>query len=214
MKREYLLIMIAAAMMLPGISCPAEQLRGRSARQMEFREFIDMMKDREGFEVTVEGAPRKSFFTGKTYVHYETVAYFGQDDSKSSRRILYHTEDGFTVRYNNIAVAADFHLIRTSLSPSFEKTYTKNTTDATGSEAEKSIRAMLDEEKVPVVLIAEFGLEAGKKYYARVKTESYHLPPREPDGKPQRKENRVLLISGRQLPNTIELTPLYQSWSY
>lgn len=206
--------MIATMMVLPGTGRPAEHLRGRSARQMEFPEFIDMMKDNACFEVTVEGAPRKSFFTGKTYIHYETVAYFGQEDITSTRRMLYHTEDGFTVRHKNIAVATDFRRIRTSISPSFKKTYTRSTINAAGSETEQAIQAMLDEEKVTALMIAEFGLEAGKKYYARVKTESYHLPPREPDGKPRRKENRVLLISDRQLPDNRELTPLYQSWSY
>lgn len=214
MKNAYLLVMMTAAAMLLGAACPAEPLRGRSIRLMEPHEFIDLMKDSGGFEVTVDGTPQKSFFTGKTYVHYETVAYFGEDDIKSTRRILYHTEKGFTVRHRNTVMAVDFRRIRTSIAPSFEKTYTKSGNYAPGSEAEKSILAMLDQEKVPAVMIAEFGLEAGKKYYARVKTESYHLPPREPDGRPQKKENRVLVISSSQLPNDIELTPLYQSWSY
>ncbi len=214
MKQAFLLIMIAAAIVLLGAACPAEPLRGRDVRQMEFREFLDMMKDEASFEVTVEGTSRKSFFTGKSYINYEAVAYFGLDDIRSTRRMMYHTEESFTVRHKNMVVEADFRRIRTALVPSFEKTYNRGGINAPRSEAEKSILAMLDEEKVPAVMIAEFGLEAGKKYYARVKTESYHLPPREPGGKPQRKENRVLLISGSPLPNNTELTPLYQSWSY
>jgi hypothetical protein len=113
-----------------------------------------------------------------------------------------------------MAVTADFRRIRTCLTPSYEQTYTKAGMKVPLSKADKSILSILDEEQVPAVMIAEFGLEAGKIYYARVKTESYHLPPRGPAGKPQRRENRVLLISGRPLPNDIGLTPLYQDWSY
>jgi hypothetical protein len=214
MKILSLLIMAGAAVVLIGVSLPAELPRGKSLRQMECNEFIERMKDSTGFEVTVEGAQQKSFFTGKNYVHYETVAYFGQDNIRSTLRILYHTEGSFTVRHGKMAVAVDFSRVRTCLAPSFEKTFTKDTINAPGSEAEKSIMALLEEETAPAVIIAEFGLEVGKKYFARVKTERYHLPPREPGGKPQKRENRVLLLSGSPLPNDIELTPLYRSWSY
>lgn len=214
MKKPYLFMMMAAAAVLLAVALPAGQLKGRRVRQMEFRDFIERMKESAGFELTVDGAKQKSFFTGKTYVHYETVAFFGQEDIRSARRILYHAEKDFTLRHGDMAVTADFRRIRTCLAPSQERTYTKVGLKAPASEAEKAILAILDEEQAPAVMISEFGLEAGKKYYGRVKTESYHLPPDGPGGKPRRRENRVLLISNRPLPNDIKLTPLYQDWSY
>jgi hypothetical protein len=214
MKKPYLFILIVAAAALLAVARPAGPLQGRCVKQMEFRDFIERMKKSAGFELTIEGAPQKSFFTGKTYLYYETIAFFGQEDIRSTRRILYHTEKDFTLRHGDVAVTADFRLIRTCLAPSQERTYTKDGLKTPGSAAEKAILAILDEEQVPAVMISEFGLEAGKKYYARVKTESYHLPPDKPGGKSQRRENRVLLISNRPLPNDIKLTPLYQDWSY
>jgi hypothetical protein len=181
---------------------------------MEFRDFIERMKESDGFEVTVEGAPQKSFFTGRSYALYETVAFFGREDIRSTHRILYHTEQELTLRHGDMAVTVDFRSVRTGLAPSYEQTYTKAGMKTPGTEAEKAIRSMLDEEQVPAVMIAEFGLEAGRVYYARVRTESYHLPPVGVSGRPQRRENRVLLISNRPLPNDLPLTPLYRDWRY
>jgi hypothetical protein len=212
MKKQYLCVVIAAALL--SVACPASPVQRRNVQKMEFRDFLDRMSARAGFEVTIEGAPQTSFFTGKSYVHYETVAYFGQEDIRSTWRNLYHTEHDFTLRHGDTAVTLDFRRMRTSLAPADEKTYTKEMLGAPKSDAEKSILAMLDEEGVPAVMIAEFGLVAGKKYYARVRTESYHLPPEGPGGRPKRKENRVLLVSDRPLTGDVRLTPLYRNWSY
>jgi len=214
MKRPLLLVLGASLIALIAVGKPAEPVRRRNVRQMEYRDFIEQMKGSEGFEVTAEGAPQQSFFTGKSYVHYETVAFIGKEDIRSVRRNLYHTEQEFTLRHGDTAVTVDFRGIRTGLAPSFEKTYAKAGVKAPASESEKAILAMCDEERVPAVMIVEFGLEAGKTYYARVRTETYHLPPAGPGGRPQRKENKVLLISSRPLPNDIPLTPLYRDWSY
>jgi hypothetical protein len=186
----------------------------RRIQKMEFQDFVAQMKGIESFDIAIEGKRAASYYTGKKYVHYETVAFFGADDIKATRRILYHTEEDITVRYKNITVTAGYRRIRTSLAPTFEKTYTRDDLVSPGTDGEKALLGILEEEKVPAVLLSEFGLEPGKKYYGHIKTESYHLPPRGPGAKPERRENRVLVISDRPLPNDTGLTPLYQGWSY
>ncbi len=195
----------------PDQALPAEKA---AVRQMDFNEFTGKVKGRDSFEITVQGRVRESYFTGKKYVHFETVAYFGRDDIRSTYQILYHTQEDFTVMHGTMAVAVRYSQVRTCLSPSLERKFTKEDLADHRSEKEKSLRSILDNGEAAELLLVEYGLEAGKKYYGSLKTESYHLPPRERGGKPERREKTVLVISDRAFPNDIEVTPVYKGWSY
>lgn len=186
----------------------------KAVTKMDFHEFAEKVKGKESFAITVAGASRESFFTGAAYVHYETVAFIGKEDMTSAFQILYHTQEDFSVIYNNAAVAVRYSQIRTCLNPSFKKRYARESLAAPRSEIEKSLRSILDAEDVPALLLVEYGLQTGKRYFGRLKNESYHLPPQEQGGKPQRREKTVLLISDRAFPNDCDLTPLYKGWSY
>ncbi len=188
--------------------------KNEAVKNVDFHEFAEKVKGKGSFELTVGGAARKSFFTGKTYIHYETIAFYGRDDIKSTYQILYHTQEDFTIRYGSVAVELRYSQVRTCLSPSFERKYKKDELAEPQSDREKSLRSILENEEAEALLLVEYGLEAGKKYYGRLTTESYHLPPRERGGKPERRQKTVLVISDRAFPNDCELTPLYKGWSY
>ena len=205
------IILCAALTLQPDPAFPA---KNKAVKKMDFHEFAEHMKGEGSFELTVVGADHQSFFTGRSYIHYETVAYFGKDDIKSTYQILYHTQEEFTVRHGAMAVDLRYSQVRTCLNPSFERKYKKDELAEPQSDKEKSLRSILDNEKTEALLMVEYGLEAGKKYHGRLKTESYHLPPRERRGKPERREKTVLVISDRAFPNDCELTPLYKGWSY
>jgi hypothetical protein len=197
--------------MLPNPAFPA---KNEAARTMDFHEFTKQVRGRESFPMTVRGTTRVSFFTGKRYVHYETVAYIGGEDIRSTHQILYHTDDDFTIIFGTAAVTVRYSQVRTCLKPSLERRYTKEDLADPVSEKEKSLRSIIDDHHVPALLLVEYGLGEGVTYYGRLKTESYHLPPREPGGKPERREKTVLMVSDRPFPNECELTPLYKGWSY
>ncbi len=204
-------LLCAALTALPHRAFTAKK---QAVRTMDFHEFAKQAHGKDSFILAVRGTPRESFFTGKQYIHYETVAYIGGDDMRSTHQILYHTDGDFTV----VVGAADVHVrysqVRTCLRPSFEREYTKEDLADPRSEKDKTLRSIIDERHLPALLLVEYGLGQGVSYYGRIKREHYHLPPREPGGKPERREKTVLLISDRPFPDDCELTPLYQGWSY
>ncbi|HOT46206.1 MAG TPA: hypothetical protein PLM53_15955 [Spirochaetota bacterium] len=193
---------------------PALPAKNRTVKQMDFHEFTRQVKGTDPFELTVAGAEHVSFFTGRSYVHYEAVAFCGRDDIRSTYRILFHTADDFTIMYGPYAVDCRYSQVRTCIAPSVERNYRKDELSNPESDRQKSLRSILDDGEGERLLLVEYGLEAGRKYYGRVKTESHHLPPREQGGKPERGEKSVLVISDRPFPNDCELTPLYKGWSY
>ncbi len=195
----------------PDMAYPA---RNKEVKKMEFQKFAEKMKDKDSFELTVAGTAHQSFFTGKTYLHYETVAFSGRDDIRSTHQILYHTQADFTVLHGAVAVPLQYSQVRTCLGPSFERKYRKEELADPKSEKDKSLSRILNDGDAEALLLVEYGLEAGKKYHGRIKTESYHLPPRERDGMPERRNKTVIVISDRAFPNDCELTPLYKGWSY
>jgi len=205
------LVICAGVALRPDQAFPAKK---RTETKMDFQEFTRQVKGKDTFDLTVAGAEHKSFFTGRSYVYYETVAFYGRDDIRSTYQILFHTEDGFSVRCGSGDVDLHYSQVRTCLAPSVERTYRKDELSKTGSEREKSLRSILDGGEGENLLLVEYGLEAGRKYHGRIKTEGYHLPPRERGGKPERRQKTLLIISDRPFPNDCELTPLYKGWSY
>lgn len=182
-------------------------------KTMEFNDFIKLVKG-DDFKITVDGAAKKSFFTGRDYVHYETVVFSGDDDIRSRHRILYHTEEDFMIIHGENRTPVRYSQVRTCLAPAHDKKYGRRDLKSPGTDVEKSLASLMDEFSVDTIELAEYGLKKGVSYYARVKTESYHLPPRERGGRPERRENSVLVISDRPFPNDVEITPLYQGWRY
>jgi len=204
-------LLCAALTALPHRVFPAKK---QAVRTMDFHEFAKQENGKDSFTLALRGTSRVSFFSGKQYIHYETVAYIGGDDIRSTHQILYHTDGDFTVVVGASAVRVRYSQIRTCLHPSFERGYTKEDLDDPRSEKEKTLRSIIDDHHLPALLLVEYGLREGVSYYGRLKREHYHLPPREPGGKPERREKTVLLISDRPFPDYCELTPLYQGWSY
>lgn len=208
--------MMAAAVFCALAMLPAHDAAAmkKVAKTMEYSDFIKQMQGSNGFTITIDGTRHTSYFTEKNYIHFETIIFFGREDIKSTHRILYHTEDDLIIAHNDIQVTVRYGQIRTYLSPSVEKKYTKKELASAVNEREKRMFSILEEENRDAILLVEYGLEPGTTYYARLKTESYHLPPEERGGRPKRRENTVVVISDKPFPNTIEITPLYKGWRY
>ncbi len=213
--RRNAFIFLAIAVVLTGVPDPfyAMMAKRGEERKMDFQEFSSREKDAGDFIITVDGDLQESHFTGKRYVHYETIVFTGATDATPEWRILYHTEGDITIRLGKESVTVGYRNMRTSLSPSWERTYSADELRQSVSGIEKSLASMLDEGKPEPLTLREYGLEPGKRYHARIKTESYYLPPG-PEGEPKQKKNRVLVISDRPLAEGTELTPLYRGWSY
>lgn len=177
---------------------------------MEFNEFARHEMNVGDFTFTVEGGLLESPYTGKRYVHYETVAFTAEG---GEWRILGHSEGKITIRRGDDAVSIGYRSLRTRLTPSFEHTYSASELRHARTETERALASVFEGDQVESLTMREYGLEAGKHYHGRIKTETYYLPP-EPGGDPRKRENRVLVVSDRPLGENIELTPLYRGWSY
>jgi hypothetical protein len=204
--------MIAAFMALAALPGPFYAMMAKKGeeKRMEFHEFARREINAGEFIFTVEGEPRKSPFTGKKYAHYETVAFTAEG---GEWRILEHTEGEITIRRGNDVVSIGYRSVRTRLTPSFERTYSASELRHARSETERALASVFEEDHIEALTLREYGLEAGKRYHGRIRTETYYLPP-EPGGEPRKRENRVLVVSDRPLSENIELTPLYRGWSY
>jgi hypothetical protein len=178
---------------------------------MDFSEFTAQLKDKGIFKVTFSGKDRKSFFTDQDHLHYETIACYGSNHT--SCQILYYTESELTVRHGNFQSIVRYQRFRTRLDPSFKDIYRKGDLVSPASEKEKAIAKLLDEEGTEELLLLEYGLDKNITYNARIREESYLLPP-EKKGKPQRRYNLVLEIFDSANPEDRELTPLYKNWTY
>ena len=188
--------------------------RSRRSEIMDINDFIAQMKDIKDFIIRVDGTSHESYFTLKKYVHYETIAFYGQNKIHSTHQVLYNTENDFYILHKDLKIKISYRKIRTHLSPSIEKKYSIDELKSADNDKEKSFLKILKENDSNKLLIAEYGLNKKKNYHARFKTETYHLPPRRPGGKPKKKENTILMISDQPFPNKIELTPIYKGWSY
>ncbi len=211
MRRKAFMIAALMALAAPPGPFYAMMAKRGEVRRMEFHEFARRAMDAGEFTLTVVGGePRKSPFTGKKYVHYEIVAFTAEG---GEWRILEHTEGEMTFRRGDDSVSIGYRSMRTRLTPSFERTYSASELRHARSETERALASVFEEDRAEAVTLREYGLEAGKRYHGRIKTETYYLPP-EPGGEPRKRENRVLVVSDRPLGENIELTPLYRGWSY
>lgn len=172
---------------------------GGKMKEMNFYEFREYLKS-EGVEECVvffDGKETAAAVTGHRYVFLQVVTYCGESDVMSSYR-TWNSEDEFIMVYKNF---------RIKLSPSSVRTFTEKT----GSFEQK------ESDDGRVLPSLEFGLVKNKKYFVKISSEEYHLPPDRESGKPQKRTNYVLWISSRPFKEgkpQVELTPIYRHWSY
>jgi len=172
---------------------------GGKVKDLNFNEFRDYINTEgiEGFEAAFDGIESAAPVTGNRYIFIQIVTYCGADDIMSSFR-KWNSDDDFVLIYKNV---------RVTLSPVKVRTFIEKTGSFQSS-------GDGDGRLLPSV---EYGLVKGKKYFIRISSEGYHLPPDREDGKPRRRINHVLWISSRPYKDgkpQIELTPMYKGWSY
>jgi len=211
MNKKYVLKTAACAFI--AIASAAASGSGKGGKNMTLHELREAVDGAGSIVVTFEGDESSSYFSGRKYLHYESVAFFGDPQITSTHSILYHTDSELVIVCGAHRVAETYRRIRTRLRPSFEKEYLPGS-EGPGMEPDGAVRSIFAMEGVKKVVLKEFGLIKGKEYFARFKTESYHLPPGGQGKKPQRRENLVLEVSDTRMPDDTELTPLYRGWSY
>jgi hypothetical protein len=172
---------------------------GGKMKDMSFDEFRDYLKHEaiDEFEAVSDGKESPAPVTGNKYVYIQIVTYCGGDDVMSSYR-TWNSDDVFFMVYNNIRIKLNRNNVRTFI-------------EETGSFSGKDI------ESGRMLPSIEYGLVKNKKYYAKVSSEEYHLPPDRESGEPKKRTNHVLWISNKPFKNgkpQVELTPLYKGWSY
>ena len=196
MKNSALNMRIVIALSLISISITGS---GGKMKEMTFGEFREYM-EREGIteiEVAFNGNETVAPVTGHKYVFLQIVTYCGEKDIMSSYR-TWNSSDEFIMVYQNF---------RVTLEPSEVRTFIEET----GSFKEKNT----DDGRILPSL--EYGLIKNKKYYIRLSSEEYHLPPDRESGKPQHRTSHVLWISSKAYKQgmpQVELTPMYKGWSY
>lgn len=162
----------------------------------EFREYM-AVEGIEECEVIFDGTETAAAVTGHKYVFLQMVTWCGENDVMSSYR-TWNSEDEFFMVYENITVA---------LRPSSVRTFIEKT----GSFKQK------DSDDGRMLPSVEFGLIKNKKYFVKISSEEYHLPPDRESGKPRKRTSHVLWISSRPYKEgkpQVELTPMYRNWSY
>ena len=167
-------------------------------------------------EISIAGTELISPFSKNKYAYSEIVLYFGDADNiKSSYRILYHSDEGIVVNYKNKNYKLPLYKLRLHLDPVSETRikYSDLQKKTNLNEFEKVLIKEFKQNDVNEILVSEFGLFIGRKYFAKVSEESYFLPP-EHGEEPAEKFNDVLLISNQDFSNKIERTPRYSRWMY
>ena len=160
---------------------------------------------------------RVSPLSGKTYAHYELVAFTGPPEQPEFSWIhLEHPEADLTFSHTKSKVRGRLgcRRTRTLLAP----TWSQRVAPGDGNyPADLNLEREAGENDS--VLLVEYGLAPDTDYFARVATESYMLRPELPGEPPRKREKKVLQLSDAPIvanrdSRASPLTPLYRGWSY
>lgn len=173
-------------------------------------EFLQAFAGRDGFEVEVDGDQQS--FLGKARCAYWEWIYGTRVDGKlASWSIAYASEAPLQLLAGGKRTSMPRNRVRVYAAPSWEKEL-----EPGDQSAPEVVQRAMAAEKTPIY-VAEFRLEAGKRYHALVHRDAYHLPPQGP-GKPPRSASRtVLRLSDKPFEDgkpASEITPAYKGWTY
>jgi hypothetical protein len=163
-------------------------------------------------DVTVEGPGEPSYPSNTPCAYFEwAYGAVNAEGRWSEYSVGYQHKAPVTLRTPHGTVTVEVTRLRTHLRPLWQRTFTP----AQASEAPEAVRA--DVAQSPDGLtVAEYGLVVGRVYRARVHVESFHLPPRGPEGRPGKGNKTLLLVSDGPLTPApqVPVTPAYQGWSF
>jgi hypothetical protein len=174
---------------------------------------LDALATAGSFTVRVDGPSRQSPWSGRACVYFEwSYAETAKGGAVTTRWRGYQSDAPFTVKTPGGDVEVSRAQVRTHLAPSYTRTFTRRDAD----QAPEPVAARIKEEGKPLT-VEEYCLSPGRDYHARVRVETYHLPPPDQDSPPAEGRNTVLLLAdkpfkGDQPPRP--LTPGYQGWTY
>jgi hypothetical protein len=173
---------------------------------------LDTLDANGSFEVKLQGEKLDTFLSKKKCVYFEWSYGVREGTQWQTRWTGYHSEAPVVVLTPKGKLTLRMNQLRTYLGPSFEKTWTQK--DSSG--APEVVKEKLAEEKA--ITAAEYCLEEGRTYYARLHVDTYRKPPLPGGKKPSEGRNTVLWLSDEPFaedgkPKAL-LTPTYQGWSY
>jgi len=173
---------------------------------------LESLEQAGTLEVKLQGEKLETFLSKKACVYFEWTYGVKVKDQWQTRWTGFHSEASLVVQTPKGQLTLRTNQLRPYLAPSFEKTWTRKDK----ASAPEVVKEKLAEEKA--ITAAEYCLEAGRTYYARVHVDTYRKPPRPGEGKPSEGKNPVLWISDQPFgedgkPKAL-LTPAYQGWSY
>ncbi|MCB1320027.1 MAG: hypothetical protein KDK34_07230 [Leptospiraceae bacterium] len=173
-------------------------------------DLIELLETDVEVRIRVLEPREKSPYTGRVLSYLEAVAFTGQGDLiRSQHTVLFNSETDIQIQYHNDRYNLSWRKMRVMVLPHFEKEIDRDTQNL--STALEQLQIELRNRRF---IFAEYGLEAGKEYYARLHNETYHLPPEGPDEPPRRRTNTTLQISDRSFAEEPQMTPMYRTWTY
>lgn len=188
-------------------------INAENNRMLNKHDFFKYIKEKDlensVIEITVKGEEKESFRSKNKYVYFEDVVYFGKNDIKSEFYNPWIVKDHFILIFNDVKIRVNFRDIRTFLSESYKKTYLKHKRMT----APEDIKEFL-KNKAKKVLVCEYGLKKGQKYYAIFHIDHYYING---ENGPEERTNPVIWITDKPFLNgkpQIDITPAYKGWTY
>ncbi len=141
-------------------------------------------------KVHLSGTEQPAFPGGTPCLYAEAVygERHGEDWTYWSQ--IGSTKDAIVVHTPKGDLTISPHLLRLHLSPTYARTYTPDQ----AAEAPEIMRDDLQASDKPLAIVT-YMLVRDRPYYARAAKESYFLPPSKGGGAPERRFNRVLILS-------------------
>ncbi|MGC4121344.1 MAG: hypothetical protein QM765_43560 [Myxococcales bacterium] len=163
------------------------------------------------FEVEVDGDQQS--FLGKVQCAYWEWIYGVKEGGRlDSYTIAFHSDAPLLLLADGKRTALPFNRVRVYAAPAFEKEFKAG--DKTAPEV---VQEQIEKAKKPIY-VAEYRLQAGKKFHAVVFEDVYRLPPEGPGKPPRQGKRTVLRISDKPFKQDGapqgEATPGFRHWVY
>ena len=159
------------------------------------------------FTVRVDGNARTSPWSNRRCVYFE----WSYKDGPTRWR-GFQSEEPFTVKTPKGSLQLARAQVRTHLGSSYTRTFTRK--DA--AKAPEPVAQRIKEDGRPLT-VEEFCLSPGVDYHARVRVETYSLPPTDEGGAPGHGTNAVLVITDKAFKDgrpQRDVTPGFEGWTY
>ena len=173
-------------------------------------EFLKAHAPGEPFLVEVDG-DQTSFLGKVRCAYFEWIYGLMEAGRLVSYSVAYHSDSPLRLLADGKRTTLPAGRVRVYADAAIEKEYQAGDDSAPVVVQEKFAR-----ENGKPVFVAEYRLEAGKKYHAVVHDDVFTMPPAGA-GKPRPGKRTVLRLSNKPFKDgepQVEATPVYRNWSY